>query len=258
MDNLRNKNIAIIGAGHMGKALIQGLLQSGFPKENLLISNKAEDNKNSVQQADWVVLAVKPSLVQSVLKDIGEFIEDKLIISLAAALPIAKIVSYTRNPKQKVIRLMPNIPVAFNKGVIGIYVNTEVSEIEKQQVSKCFLELGNVFFCKNEDDLDAITVISGCGPAIASYCISMLAQAGEKYGLSKETAEKIAIHTFEGTIQYLNQTHQTASELQSSVATKGGVTEQIITSLDKHHLPDRFEESLKVGYDKIKSLKEEL
>lgn len=258
MDNSKNKTIAIIGAGHMGKSIIQGLVQGGFPRGNLIISNKAEDNKKAAEQADLILIAVKPMQVKAVLKEIADVVRNKIIISAAAALPVAKIVTYAGNPRQKVIRIMPNLPVAYNQGVIGVYANQSVTEAEKEEVSKYLLELGHIFHCSKEENLDVITILSGCGPALVSYCISLLAKAGNSYGLTKEASEKIAAQTFEGTIEYLKQTHQSASELQNAVATKGGVTEQIISSLNKHKIPEVFEESLKVGYDKIENLKEEL
>lgn len=256
MDNLNNNTIAIIGAGHMGKSMMQGLLQGGFAKDTLFVSNSASDNKNVVEQAAWVLLTVKPMLVETVLKDLGPRIHNKLIISAAAGLPIAKIASFIQNPEQKIIRIMPNLPVAYQQGVIGLWANTAVTEAEKRTVVDCFATLGTVIECTDEDGLDALTIVSGCGPAIAAYCISLLTQAGEAYGLPKETAAITAVQTFQGTLTYLHNTKQSAAELQASVATKGGITEQIIQNLDNNDVKKIFVHSLQTGYKKIKQLNE--
>lgn len=256
MDNVNNKKIAIIGAGHMGTAMIQGLLESGFAEQNLFVSNSSKDNTKAVEQADWVVLTVKPGLVSVVLKELGQRIHNKILISAAAGVTVAKLTAFTENPKQKVIRIMPNIPVATKQGLIGFFVNKAVSREEKHQVIQILNLLGIAIVCREENELDALTLISGCGPALASYCITLLKEAAVSYGFPHETSETIARQTFQGTLSYLQKTNLSASELQTAVSTKGGVTEQIITSLNEKNVPKLFSDSLQKGYTRIKQLRE--
>lgn len=249
-----NKKIAIIGFGHIGKALMKGLISGGLKQENILVSNNSSENKKVVEKSDWIIFAVKPLVMESVISELKDFIADKLIFSLAAGVRISSLEKYAGNKKQKIIRLMPNIPIAIGEGVIGFYANKNVSLDEKNAAMKLISTLGKVVDCKTEDDFDAINIISACGPAVVAYLITMLSKSGEKFGLSKNVAEKIALQTFAGTLSYLKQTQQTPLELQKSVATKSGATEQVIQNLDKEKILQKFVKSLDKGYAKIKKL----
>ena len=256
MDKLKSKKIAIIGMGHMGKALYEGLLKGGFKKDHLFLSNRAVDNHKVVKNADWVILTVKPFAIKQVVEDIAPLIKGKVLLSAAAGISIDKIVTYAGNNKQPIVRIMPNLPIACNQGVIGLFANKYVSE--KSKVVSIFSLLGKIIHCKKEADLEILTIISGCGPAIVAYCINMLAYSGQTFGLKKTVSNKIALETFLGTLVLMGKTNQSAIELQSAVATKGGVTEEIIKELGKRDLYQLFGESLTVGYDKIKKIKEDL
>src|SRR5260221_326300 len=202
-NNNMNRKIAIIGVGHMGKALLKGFLMSGMKKENIILSNKADDNKIAAAQADWIILAVKPSAIGHVAEEIKHDMQGKLLISVAAALRISTIENYAINKKQKVIRIMPNIPVAYNQGVIGFYSNKAVSKSEKKEVLSILSLLGHVYEVKNEDELDILTLVAACGPAIVSYCITLLSHAAFSLGLSKTVADTLALHTYIGSLAYL-------------------------------------------------------
>lgn len=251
VDKLENKKIAIIGTGHMGSSLMKGLLNSGFKKKNIFLSNKSIDNKKVAVQADWIILAVKPLIAQEVVQEIKDIIKNKLLISVAAAVSVSTLKVYTWNKKQKIIRIMPNIPVAYNEGVIGLYRNGYVSNVEKDAVITMLSSLGTVSELKNEQELDSLTLISACGPAIVSYFINMLSKSAISLGLSEKEAELIALKTFTGTLIYLQRTGITPKNLQQAVATKGGITEEIIKSIEKNNLYSLFDKSIKNGKLKI-------
>jgi len=183
MDKL-NKKIAIIGVGHMGKSLVQGLLNAGFKKEDIILSNKSEDNKSAVLKADWAILTVKPAIIGKVVQGIKDSIDDKLLISAVAGASIAIIQKYAGNKKQKIIRIMPNIAVSYKQGVIGLFANKNVSAAEKKEVISLSSELGLVVELNKEEDLDVITLISGCSPAIIAHFMEMFLDYGEGFGLS--------------------------------------------------------------------------
>lgn len=251
-----DKKIAIIGMGHLGKALQQGLLASGIKKRNLLVSNSSEDNRDVAARADWIILAVKPVVVSSVIREIQDLLAGKLIISAAAGVSLAHLKAYTKNSKQQVIRIMPNLPVAYQQGIIGIYASS------RSQFKSDFLvliaRLGTVIEVKKEADLESVTLLAGCGPAIVAYCISMLMDEGIAMGLSKKNAELTALQTYHGTLAYLELSGLTPKKLQKFVATKGGVTEEIIAALDKSGMPFLFAESLRKGKARIDALKASL
>ncbi len=257
-DKLKNNKIAIIGAGHMGNALAKGFLHCGLKKENLFLSNTSDDNKKVATKADWIIIAVKPINVQQVIGEIKDIIADKLLLSVAAGVTIEMLQQWTNNNGQKIIRLMPSLPITYNQGVIGFCANKNISDEEVKQTKNILSLLGTVIDCQNENDLDAITLIAGCGPALVCYFMEMLAQSGEEFGLTKEVSQQLALQTFIGTLTHLQKTKQSPIELQNSVATKGGVTETIIKSLDEKNLSGNFKESLETGCTKIANLKSSL
>jgi len=146
------------------------------------------------------------------------------------------------------------LPIAYGEGVIGLCTNAHVSHGEKEQMIRLLASLGSVVDCESEEDLDVITIISGSGPALVAYFISLLSKSGQAFGLEAKKAEKVYLQTVIGTLTLLEKTHQTSIELQNAVATKGGVTEQIIQSLDKEKIASRFLKSLEQGYVKIKKI----
>lgn len=252
-DILGNKKIAVIGAGHIGSAIIKGLINSGKIKpSNIFISNKL-NNIAIVKKADYLFIAVKPFSVKEVLKEIKSVIKNKIILSVAAGVSLKMLLSYT-NKNQKIIRLMPNIPVSENKGVIGFITNKNVSHLKKNSIIKLVLLLGKVIEVKKEKDLDALTLISGCGPAISAYFINLISKYAENRGFSDNESIDIALKLFEGTINYLNNNNLTPFKLIDSVATKGGVTEVILSSLNKNRLNKLFEKAMESGNEKLQKL----
>ncbi|MBA3724586.1 MAG: NAD(P)-binding domain-containing protein [Candidatus Levybacteria bacterium] len=247
--------IAIIGYGHLGKALKRGLLRSGVQKELIFVANNQKATKKVVSSSDIIFLTVKPKVVHEVVYSIKDLISDKLLISAAAAVSVSQIKKSSGNKNLKIIRIMPNIPIAYQSGVIGLYANSYVLPTEKKKIVRILAALGSVIECKKESELDAFTVLGGSGPAIAAFCIMLLIKAGKKLGLSKQVSEQIALQTCKGTITVLQESRQTAQELQQSVATKGGVTDSILQHLHEQKIEQQFVESLELGYDKIKRIK---
>ncbi|VVA44273.1 Pyrroline-5-carboxylate reductase [Candidatus Roizmanbacteria bacterium] len=256
-DILGNKKIAVIGAGHIGQAIIKGLINSGkIKKSNIFISNKL-NNIAIAKKSDYVFIAIKPFLVKEVLKEIKPVIKNKIILSVAAGVSLEMLLSYS-NTNQKTVRLMPNIPVSENKGVIGFIANKNISNLEKNNTIKLISLLGKVFIVKKEEDLDVLTLVAGCGPAISAYFINLISRYAENQGFSQKESIGIALKIFEGTNNYLNSNNLTPSQLIESVATKGGVTEVIINSLNKVGMNNLFEGVMESGHDKLRQLKEKI
>ena len=254
---LENKKIAVIGAGHMGQSIIKGLINSGkIKRSNIFVSNKL-NNVVVTKKADYIFIAVKPFTVKEVLKEIAPFTDNKIILSVAAGVSLKILLSYT-NKNQKIIRLMPNIPVSENKGVIGFFANKNISNSEKQDIIRLVSLLGKVLIVKKEEDLDVLTLVTGCGPAISAYFINLISSYAENQGFSQTESINIALKIFEGTTNYLINNNLTPSKLIESVATKGGVTEVIISSLNKSGVNKLFEEAMESGYDKLRRLKEKI
>ena len=120
-DTFARKRITVIGGGHMGSALAQGLVNAGVPRSRITVSDNSRGNLAAAKSADWIFLAVKPSVVVSVLADITGTLEGKTIISLAAGVSVKAMKKRLHGVNCSIARIMPNIPVAYGEGVIGFY-----------------------------------------------------------------------------------------------------------------------------------------
>ncbi len=260
-----SNTICVIGAGHMGLAIVRGLLKSGIPSRRITVATphteKAKsvasrgvtavtDNARGVTSARVVILAVKPTMVLDIVKSLGTQLKSKTIVSVAAGVQLKKIISAAPSAKA-VFRIMPNLPVASGKGVIGIYGGKSTSGA----IELLMKRLGTVIHVKREEELDALTLVSGCGPGVVAYVISILEDEARRRGFSARDAETIAVETFAGTIAELRDSSVSSRELMKAVATKGGVTESIIAHLEKKGTGRTFRRAYEQGMRKIKSIR---
>ena len=258
MDKLETKKIAIIGQGHIGSALKRGLINAGIDPNNILTSNKSSTNVSVSAVAEVIFIAVKPAMVKTVLNDIKKVIKNKILISLTASVSTDLIKKYVVNDSQKIIRIMPNIPISINEGIIGLYANENVNFAEKKSVMTLLSNLGFIVDLDNENAIDTITLVAACGPAIVSYFIGLISSYAIGQGMKNEEAKKISRKTFEGTLSYLKKSKLDPQKLIESVATKGGVTETILTTLEQKNIDTKFNEAIDEGKTKIKTLAESL
>lgn len=257
MGKLENKKIGIIGFGHMGKSLMKGLLNSGLKRENISISSKLENNKETAHQSELIFIAVKPFNVQTVLNEIKEIVQNKIIISIAAGVNIYLIENYLGNSSQKIMRIMPNILISENVGCIGFYSNKYVKTYEKIEIIKLLSHIGTVIKVKKESDLDRLTLLIGCAPAIVSYFIELLTHYAKLKGLNDNSLD-IVLNSFSGVITYLKRKEIVPGLLIKSVSTKGGITEAIINNMEKKNIKKKFIDSMTVGYKKINEIESKL
>lgn len=248
---ITNKKIAIIGMGHIGRAIAQGL------HHNLLSSN-GEKNVEVTKASDIIIIAVKPKVVVEVIKEVRDYVrKEQLIISTAACVTLDLLEKYFGRKDIKIIRIMPNIPVAYGLGVVGWIGNKQVNSNDKKLIKSLFTPLGYLIECKNEKHLDKLSMISGCGPGYVGYFINNLEKVAKKYGFSID-ARKIVEATFFGTLHHLKKSKLSSRELVSSVATKGGITEEVLKNLEAKNFTKHLSKSIEKGYIKIKKITEEL
>jgi len=263
-----DKKIAIIGGGHIGQAFVKGFLHSGkIISSQIIISNPAleklahleklgveitSDNTVAAEKANLIILAVKPLITSQVLREINDLIKSKTVISLAAVVSIKNLKVHSK--KAKIIRIMPNMAVACNQGVIGFFGNTR----DKDEVKQLLSILGSVIEMEKEDDLDSLTLLSGCGPAIVSQFIELLASYGTKIGLPTDISQALALQTFKGTTTILEKSKLSPGQLIQSVSTKGGISEAILIRMKKQNIEAHFTKAMDAGYTKLAKLKEDL
>ncbi|MGH7245636.1 MAG: pyrroline-5-carboxylate reductase family protein, partial [Candidatus Levyibacteriota bacterium] len=255
------KRIAILGAGHIGTALLQGLLSTDKANKEYIIATdpNAEhlknlqetfgiitttNNREAVEKADIIILAVKPMIAQSVITEIADRLKSKILISFALGVRLATLAGFAKNTSQKIVRVMPNMPIAMQQGAIGFLANEYVSQDELKQLMTFFSQLGKMFVTKTEEEFIFFSLIPGCGPALVSYFLQTFVDGAKAFGLSQENSQEIARQVFSGTLRYLQFMKISPKELMEKVATKGGVTEKILSSMEEKNISKNFLESV--------------
>ncbi len=251
---LADKRIGIIGAGAMGRALCHGLVSSSaVPANHILISDPhsdhasrlqdllgvkvAEGNPQVAKYTDIVILAVKPFNVASILDEICESLGREsgkslpLLISIAAGIHISKIEAHLHQPNP-VVRAMPNTPAQVNLGACAYARGTHASDEHVIQVSEIFNSIG-IALEVPETMMDAVTALSGSGPAYVFLMIEALVDGGVKAGLPREIAHKLASQTVLGAAKMVIETGLHPAQLKDMVTTPAGTTMAALASLEK-------------------------
>ncbi|PXV68297.1 pyrroline-5-carboxylate reductase [Halanaerobium congolense] len=242
--------LAIIGLGNMGQAILSGVLKAEiikakdiiaadkkFAESNFKASDEfseiivTADNKRAVREADYVILAVKPQIIKFVLEDIKDFAESKVIISIAAGIN-TRVLSQYFTADAKIIRVMPNTPALVAEGMSALYYSSSVEADEKAFVEKIFNSFGKTTEVE-ENDMDAVTGLSGSGPAFVYIFIEALADAGVLRGLTRETALKLAAQTVKGGAEMVLSSGKHPAELKDMVTSPAGTTITGVAELEK-------------------------
>lgn len=241
--------VAVLGGGVMGETLLSALLTAGWTPERVEVTESSTQragelagrygvrtgasNAQAASRADVILLAVKPNVVATVLDEIGPvLLGGALIVSVAAGLPIS---SYEKRLAQgtPVVRVMPNTPAVVGKGASAIAPGTNATVGHLVLVEKMLAATGLVLRVE-EKDMDAVTAISGSGPAYAFYVIDAMAEAGVLLGLSREVATRLAVATVEGSAALAAQSGDHPAVLRERVSSPGGTTVAAVQVLDAH------------------------
>lgn len=270
---LNDKKIAIIGTGNMGGALVDGLVVSGSSKpENIICTDIREntlkeinakygirtttDNKEACELSDIIVLATKPQILASVLKETAPFLNmEKVIISIAAGVPMVAIESCL-NKKLRLVRAMPNIAVAVKQGATAIAAGPNAHPDDIQLAKAIFDSVGESVFIEENILMDAITGLSGSGPAYIFLIVDALADAGVKMGLARIDAQVLATQTVLGAAEMLKQTKEHPGQLKDKVTSPGGTAIAGIHTLEKGGLRTTLINAVEVATNRSKELGE--
>lgn len=246
-NSLKNKKISFIGGGNMAQALISGLLAKGILPEYITVSDPNPDNREQMQakgintidsaknpldalMADVVVLAVKPQIMADVLADFSQVLDKQLIISVAAGLSTDSLTKML-NGYQNIVRAMPNTPAMVQAGATGLYATDSINEQEKQLATELMEASGLVIWVDDEEQLHAVTAVSGSAPAYFFYFIESVIQGGIDLGLSQEQASALAMQTALGAAKMSIHSDDTPEQLRRKVMSPGGTTEAAVHSL---------------------------
>ena len=245
--------IAVLGAGNIGGALLGGILKSHLAEPQDVVATDAReerrreleeqwkirvlptDNRKAVAGRDVVILAVKPYVVPEVLNELrGTLRENKIVITVAAGVPLSVYESALGN-RIPLFRAMPNIPVVVEEGATAFAGNSATTPEQRKIVEKIFGSLGAVAFVE-ESQLDAVTALSGSGPAYVYMVIEALIDGGKKMGLSHDVATRLTEQTVLGAAKLVRETKVHPAVLRDAVVTPGGTTIAAIHELEKHGL----------------------
>lgn len=251
------QTIVFAGAGSMAEAMIQGWIKKDVvPPSAIHVMNKSDSAKLNnlattygihavtsrqeiLPKADCVILAMKPKDVVAGMKDIAPFLNEKtIILSVVAGTGIDTIQSVLG--KRPVARVMPNTSATIGMSASAIAFSDEMSMIHKNFLTELLQAVGIVIEVK-EDELHAVTALSGSGPAYIYYLIEAFEQAGMKHGLQRDTVRALAVQTIAGTAEMLNQTAEEPAELRRKVTSPGGTTAAGIKALKAHHFTETIE-----------------
>ena len=270
---LKGKKISIIGTGNMGEALISGLIASGSSSpENIICTDVREaslksaeskykvsttnDNVEAIKQSEIVIYAVKPQIIASVLKETAQVLDmSKLIISIAAGVPLAAIESCLKK-KLRLIRVMPNIAAFVKESASVIAAGENASQDDVKLAMAVFDSMGKTLFLKENILMDAITGLSGSGPAYIFLIIDALADAGVKVGLSRRDSLFLSTQTVLGGAQLLLENKEHPGKLKDMVTSPGGTAIAGIHTLEKGGLRTTLINAVEVATNRSKELGE--
>ena len=260
--------IAFIGGGNMATAILGGLLRHGAAPASFIVIEPFEAQRDklradfgiealaqadiSLARAALVVWAVKPQMFAQAVAPCAAHVAGALQLSIMAGIRSDALVAATGSAR--VVRAMPNTPALIGRGIAGLFARAEVSAAERAEVERVLAPTGSTLWLKGEDDLDAVTALSGSGPAYVFYFIEAMVQAGVEMGLAPEQARRLAQETFAGAAALAMQSDESPAVLRERVTSKGGTTYAAITSLDDSGVKAAFVKALHAARTRAQEL----
>lgn len=257
--------IAVIGAGNMGEAIIRGIINSKIivsdikkkrlkKLKQILKITVAADNKDAVKKAGIIILAIKPQNVHTVLMEIADTVTSKkLVISIAAGITTKKI-EKAFSGKIAVVRVMPNTPALVGMGMSVVCPGKYAKSKHIRIATRIFSAMGEIIVIKKERLMDAVTAVSGSGPAYVYLFIESLIKSARKIGLAKTIAEKLVLQTLKGALELLDKTGKEPFELRRQVTSPGGTTEAALKVFYKKGFQKLIESAVSEACRKSKEL----
>ncbi len=250
--------ITFLGGGNMASALIGGLLKQGFAAGDIEVVEIDAGHRERLAtvygvfchsgpeslawSADVIVLAVKPQQMKVAVAPLVPCLNKQVVVSIAAGLRLEAL-SRWLGGYRRIVRCMPNTPAMIGAGITGLCALPEVGPTERQAAETVLRATGSTLWIENENGMDAITAISGSGPAYVFLFIEALQQAAEKLGFTGEHARQLALETVLGAARLAAQSPESAATLRERVTSKGGTTEAALRAMSEHG----FGESILAG-----------
>ncbi len=270
--------IAFIGGGNMARSMIGGLLHSNWPADNLSVSDPlaerrrelAEqfgagagevsagvfaDNAQCAERGEVIVLAVKPQFLQPAVDSIAAVLQRQkpLVISIAAGIRCADVLRWAGGPLA-LVRAMPNTPALVNAGMSGLFANERVSEKQRGLAQVILGAVGETVWVEREALIDAVTAISGSGPAYFFKLMELMAKSAAHHGLNPRTADALAVQTALGAAMLARQSEHPPATLRRQVTSPGGTTEAALEKMQTLGMDDAVRQGIAAALKRSEQL----
>jgi pyrroline-5-carboxylate reductase len=266
-----NERIAFIGGGNMASAIIGGLLKQGYSpdrievvepfaearqllqdKFNIAAHHHPGDFLNTVAMVVW---AVKPQTFKEAALQVRFHTKRALHLSVAAGIPSASIARWLDT--DRIVRSMPNTPALIGMGITGLYPRPGVSDGDRDWIEQVVATMGQFVWLEREEQLDAVTALSGSGPAYVFYFLEAMVAAGTEMGLTPEQAYKLSLETFRGASALAHASTEAPEILRQRVTSKGGTTHAAITAMEESQMKSLFGQALHAAERRARELGQE-
>lgn len=264
---MENTIISFIGGGNMATSLITGLIDSGFAKQNIWVSdpnpeklerfksklhiNVTTSNADATKIAEVLVLAIKPQDIKNVAQDIKTITDTKkpLIISIAGAITTGQL-SRWFGAEVPIVRAMPNTPALLRAGATALYANSKTTEEQRNLAESILRAVGIIVWVAHEREMEIVSALSGSGPAYFFYIMEALQDAALELGLSKDAAKMLTLQTALGASRMALESDIPLNLLIKRVASPGGTTEKGLESLEKDGIINILKNALKASKER--------
>lgn len=253
------EKIAFIGAGNMASAIIAGLIDGGYEPTNITASDlnaeqlhgladaygikTTQDNNAAISDADVIMLAVKPQVLAKVTQGFTQVSNQQLVISIAAGVGCESL-SQWLGPTVPIVRCMPNTPALVRVGACGLFANAATTDRQRAMAEAIMSSVGVAVWLEHEEQMHAVTAVSGSGPAYFFYLMEAMIEAATNQGLSEELACKLTIETALGAATLAKSGAAAPKELRQQVTSPNGTTEQAVLSFDRDDLRSVVERAM--------------
>ena len=243
-------NICFIGGGNMASALIGGLLKRGFSPAHIRVVEINPDNctrlhheygvraspdlAEGVAHCELIVLAVKPQQLRELALQLAPALSGQLIISIAAGVRAKDLAHWLGS--ENIVRAMPNTPALIRSGITGLYALPSVSAAHRHDAQTIMTAVGSTLWLESEAMMDAVTAVSGSGPAYVFYFIEAMQQAAIELGFNQQDARRLVLDTFMGASKLAEESNEDASLLRARVTSKNGTTERALLSMEANQV----------------------
>jgi len=272
---MNNGKIVFIGGGNMARSLIGGLVADGLPAQQIHVLDtqtavlKAlqhdynvhvhEDLANAVQSAEVILLAIKPQQIQDVVKALSTvWPANAVLISIAAGIRLGDLDRWLQQPEAAIVRAMPNTPSLVQAGATALFANSQVNNHQRELAEGILRAVGLAIWLDDETKMDAVTALSGSGPAYFFLVMEAMENAAIELGLPQETARLLCLETAFGAAKMALESGVPAKQLRQQVTSPGGTTERAIHELEDGGLHGLFENALVAAALRARELGDQL